>query len=253
MKKLNTPVVMLCVLAFSGCATTRTLSVSKVNTSPAKFEQGVAVLASQKKHGVVVRLLTPEFSRETNSLPAFYVAFLNGGETPIDFSTANVIAESGSAPVKVFTYEQLAKRVKSEANRMAIAMAMSSASQSMAAAAPQTAYSSGTVQTYGRGAPSYGNYSGTTTTYNPAATAAAQAQINANSMAAMSAITASRDAQLAGMGDVLRRNTVAPGEIVGGIVKLDAVDIKPKSLLALVVKVSDEEHVFAFDVDRREP
>jgi len=103
----------------------------------------VPVLKSVQHNTVIVRLLTPEFSKETNSLPTFYVAVANGGEAPLDLSTANIVATSGSAAVQVYTFEDLQKRIRHDAALMAFALAMNGASQSMAAAAPQQSYTSG--------------------------------------------------------------------------------------------------------------
>jgi hypothetical protein len=239
------------MLVCGGCVSTRTISVSPASPVRPMFEKGIPALGSQKTNFVCVWLLSSEFTKDTGGLPAFQIGVVNGGDATFDFSTANVTAMSGSTPVPVLTYEQIAKRIKKDANRLAMATAMAGASQSIAASAPQTTYSSGTYGTrgaYGKPA-TYGTYSGVSTTYNPAATAAAQAQINANTSSQMSAITANRDALLSGMGDILRLNTVRPGASAGGIIKLDASRIEPGPL-KLIATVNGEVHEFIFEVGK---
>lgn len=244
------PLVLLLASSalISGCVSQRSLSVS--DDSRAAYEQGVAVLRSSKTNLVVVRLLSSEFSNETNAMPAFFVAVANGTDNAIDFSTANVTATSGGERVKVYSFEDVQKRIKREAALMAFAVAMNAAGQSMQASMPQTSYSSGSVNAYGTGGYARANYSGYATTYNPAATAAAQAQINANSQNQMAMIAAARNAQLNDTGALLRRNTVAPGNVAGGVVKLHAQDIRSGHPLVLTVTVGPEVHEFKFNVTR---
>lgn len=245
--------LFICILLFChiGCTSPRTISVSNLNKADATYEQGIAVLRSVKTHGVVIRLLSTGFSNETHNLPALFVGFANGSEHSIDFSTKNISCKSGSQTVKIYTFEELEKKIKHEAAMMALALALNSASQSMAASMPQHTYSSGTVSAYGSGGYAQGYYSGFSTTYNPAANAAAQAQINANTMNMMASVASSRDIQLNNLSSMLRRNTVNPGSFVSGIVKLHSEDITARQPLRLVVNVDAEEHEFIFDISKR--
>jgi len=217
----------------------------------ATYEQGVAILKSEKTHGVVLRILSTSFSNETRELPALLVGFANGSDHSIDFSTQNISCRSGDRVVKVYTFDELETKIKREAALLAFALAMNSASQSMAASMPQQTYSSGTVSAYGSGGYAHGSYSGYSTTYNPAASAAAQAQINANTMNMMTAVASSRNIQLNSLSSLLRRNTVSPGEFVSGVVKLHAEDIVAGQPLRLVVSLGSEQHEFIFDISKR--
>lgn len=249
MKSSIIPLAIAVVLV-TGCVSTKTVTVSSASPVRATYEQGTAVLKSQKTNGVVVRVLTGQFSKETHALPAFYVAVSNAGEKEIDFSTANVSALSGKNRVEVYTFEAMEKKIKREAAMMAFALAMNSASQSMAASMPQTTHSSGSVYATGTGGSARAVYSGTTTTYNPAAASAAQAQINAQTMNQMSMVASARDIQLNNLGSMLRRNTLAPGAFAGGVVKLHAEDIQSGEPLKLVVSVGGEPHEFVFDIGK---
>ena len=239
------------LLIFLGCASPRSITVSNLNAVDATYDQGIAVLKSIKTHGVVIRLLTSIFSNETRELPALLVGFFNGSDHAIDFSTQNISCISGSKTVKIYTFEELEKKIKSEAALLAFALAMNSASQSMAASMPQQTYSSGTVSAYGSGGYAHGSYSGYSSTYNPAASAAAQAQINANTMNMMTAVGSSRNIQLNNLSSMLRKNTVDPGEFVSGVVKLNATDIIAGEPLRLIVSLDSENHEFIFDVSKK--
>lgn len=65
---LSATIVLISALV-TGCQSTRTLSVADNNTVQAVYESGVPILKSVKRDTVIVRLLTPEFSKEVNALP----------------------------------------------------------------------------------------------------------------------------------------------------------------------------------------
>ena len=249
MKSSIIPLALAAVM-LTGCVSTKTIAVSSSSPVRATYEQGTAVLKSQKVSGVVVRVLTAQFTKETNALPAFYIVVSNGSEKETDFSAANVTAFSGKDRVGVYTFEEMEKKIKREAAMMAFALAMNSASQSMAASMPQTTQSSGSVYATGPGGSARAVYSGTTTTYNPAAASAAQAQINAQTMGQMSVVASARDIQLNNLGSMLRRNTLPPGAFVGGVVKLHAEDIRSGEPLKLVVALAGDSHEFVFDIGK---
>src|SRR5690606_9188771 len=117
-------------------------------------------------------------------------------------------------------------------------------------AMPQQTYSSGVATAYGSSGFARATYTGYSTTYNPAATATAQAQINANSMAMMSRLAGSRDAGLNSTEAILRRTTVAPGELGGGVVKLSPKKLKVGEPLNISINVDGGLHSFSFLLGR---
>lgn len=243
-------IMAMLLIGGTGCTSTRTLSFASSESQSPVYEQGVAVLQSQQTNGVVVRVLTPEFTSETNSLPALLIYVSNGTDKSFDFSANDIEVLSGKSRVKVYSYEEMQKRIKRESALLAFALAMNAAGQSMQASMPKTSYTSGSVNAYGAGGYSYANYSGYTTTYNPAAAASAQAQINANMMNQMSMVATTRSIQLNDTGSFLRRNTVMPGKMAGGVVKLHAQHIKKGKPLRLRVTAGGEAHEFALDVGK---
>lgn len=233
----------------SSCSSS--LSVSSLNITPPIYEQGDPVLVSRKSHEVLVRLVTRRFSSETADLPSFLVVLTNRGKSPIEFSTDNATAECGDKPVKVYTYEKLQKKIKTEAALLAMSAALSGASQSIAASMPQQTFHSGSAYAYGSGGNyARANYSGYATTYNPAASSMAVSQINANTASEIGGIAASRDLALQDTTNMLQRDTVFPGRAAGGVVKLKGDDLKRGKPLKLMVTVAGEQHDFHFDVGK---
>lgn len=241
--------VVTFTLLFSASSCTRTLAVA--STSPIKpvYQQGVPVLKSQKKHHVTAALLTDTFGAELWQLPAVYIGFANRSRSTLDFSTANVTATSGGKKVRVLTAQELERKINTQAALMALATSMNAASQTIAASAPQTTYSYGSASAYGSGGYAHGTYSGVSTTYNPAASAAAIAQINATTSNQLSSIAAARDGHLNDLSTMLRRNTVAPGQIADGVIKMWSQDIRSQKPLVLSVTIDGETHEFLFDVN----
>lgn len=249
-RKLLVTQAALIILLSAGCVSRSRLSVSESSPIRPRYSQGVATLLSEKKNSVVVRLLSPEFTIETHSLPSFYVGMVNGMDVAVDFSTENIKAFSGEKSVRVYTYDEIEKRIKREAAWTAFAVALNGASQSMAASMPQTTQTTGSVTSSGPGGYSTGTYTGTTTTYNPAATASANARIQANTRDQLESIASSASAQVNNAQAMLRRNTVGIYESTGGIVKLHAEDIKRGRPLRIIVQVGEESHEFLFTVEK---
>lgn len=241
-------VVVLAAIALCGCESTRSLEVAGDSSSQAIYENGVAILHSAKKYDVSVRVLTPSFGKQTAEYPALYVSVGNPTNATIDFSDSNISVHSGKSSVLVYSAEKYQKQIKKDAAIMAFALALNGASQAMAASAPTYSTTSGTVNTYGSRGYGTANYFGTTTTYNPAAAAAAQAQINANTAAGMASVAAARNAQLSGTAGMLSRNTVGAGGFAGGVVRLDASSISKGQPLEVTIFLPGESHSFRFDV-----
>ena len=237
---------ILILLIGSGCSTTKMIVVGENKNYDVSYENGVPILKSTKKHSVVVRLLTNNYGDDVDQLPAFLVGCLNRGNRVLTFSTGNVSCVSGSDEIAIYTYESLQKRIKREANFEALAVALGQASQAMAASMPKTSYGSGSASVYGTGGYAQANVVGTTTTYDPAATAAAQAQINATSMRQMEQIVSSKNIRIDNLDVLLRKNSIEPGQFVSGVVKLNTKRLRTGNPLNLMVTIDGEVHTFSF-------
>jgi hypothetical protein len=243
-----------------------------------------------------VGLLTPDLTDAPE--PAVYVSVFNRTAEPFLFGTENIkvsyyglppptreqkgaahikpgqgaprtklvqseIAEQQINYLKVYTYEDLRARAKRQAAALAFAAGMSASAASYSAAQPSRSYETGYVQGGGNVDGDrfgyHGNYSGQTTTYDPAAVASAQASINANLRSDIAQIGQYQTSEINALSSVLRKNTVQPGEVVGGIIKFEKPTYADKQEeLTVYISVPPDEHVFVFQyyskkIEAKEP
>lgn len=240
-------IVSLLIAAIIGFSCTKTIIPSPDQL--VEYEQGVAVIKSVDKNGVVVRLISNQFDSENP--PALYVMVANLSNEPFLFSTQNISAEVKGEKVKVYTYEDLKRQIEIERTLNEIAIGLDSASQSFMAAQPRYSYTYGNINTFGYG--SYGGsastyYSGSTWSYDPARVAKAQSAINANATNQMAAAAANARIQTNNLKVILRENTIKPGEYCAGVIKLDPSSISYGSQLTLRIDTPQDNHLFYFDI-----
>jgi len=244
--------LLLCALAaalaLTGCATTRTLTFSSSNPVAPTDEHGVPCLHSGGANPVTLWLLTPRFRTDPDDLtpPAFRLLVKNGGAQPFAFSPANLAASSGGASVHVYTAAEFAGEINVQAvalhrlsdQNVAEAMEKLDAYESMAAIMPAG-------QTAGLNGPMY-DFS---TVPHPD-TEAEKAQVAATEKSRRDEIEIWRQSLLDGAQMMLGEHTVPPGEMAGGVVRLDPRAVGAGRTLRLVVTSGGEVHEFVFDVGR---
>ncbi len=224
------------VIAFfvSGCATAR-LDLPEAMKDSVRYESGCPVLISEKTNAVLLSFSTIPFNRQQNA--AVFIQVKNNSSEPFNISPRNVGATLDGKTLKVYTYEELKKKIETDAAWQAFAVALNGMSASIRAAQPRTSSTFGTT--------SYGTYSGFSTTFEPAATAQAQAVIDANTNQQITAIEAGRNAKLSGLQSLLRLTTVQPDQVKGGVVQIEppVASSKPKTL-RITVSTPADEHAF---------
>ena len=122
--------VKACVLAafglavLSGCATTRTLSVSAENKAAPVYVQGRPWLQSAKRNSVALWLLTPTYKTRLSELlpPAFLVVVRNGGDQVIGLSRGDITATVAGRPVHVLTSEEYQGEINRQATQTSAAI-----------------------------------------------------------------------------------------------------------------------------------
>ena len=202
-------------------------------------------------------IVLPQGQNEKGRLE-FIVMVHNFSKQPFNFGTENIRAEDQKKKaIKIFTREKLESEARAEAAWMAFAVALNSAGQSFQAAQPtQTFYSGGysgaaNYNVYGKNNGYLGNIAGTqsgstfgvATTYNPAATAAANAQIQGNMVQQMGLIQNAKANNLAAVRQILATTTVYPaGEYSGRLV------INKAKEVSFAIEVGGESHTAVFDV-----
>jgi hypothetical protein len=229
-----------------GCTTTRTLTVSGLNPIAPTYEHGVPCLQSARTNTVTLWLLSPEYRADIRELapPAFRVLVRNGGDRVFEFSPDCITASWGGTAVHVFTAGEYSREIDRQAEILVhmvdigAAGAKEKADQFEAyAATPGTVVSQGKVL-----------YDFSTVEHGSASDA--KAQIDAATVSRRAEIETWRknlrnEAQM-----MLGRQTVAPGAMAGGIVKLEPSRIQRGRPLRLVVAAGGETHEFFFDVGR---
>lgn len=236
----------------SACATTTITPRAGQNTF---FSGGAGGVASKgKQTGVIV---SPQWKNQKGRLE-FIVVVHNFSKQPFNFGAENIKAEDQkNKPVKIFTREKLEAEARAEAAWMAFAVGMNAASQSIQAAQPtQTFYSGGysgaaNYNVYGKNNGYLGNIAGTqsgstfgvATTYNPAATAAANAQIQANMVQQMGMIQSAKANNLAAVRQILATTTVFPMSEYADRLVIN----KPKEV-TFTIEAGGETHTCIFDV-----
>jgi hypothetical protein len=237
--------VVVVALALSGCATSYALKPEQGVAQNVTFDHGAAVVMSKKDHGAV--RVAPTNTSFAGRLSLGVVAF-NDGNKGENLGVENVqIFTASGTPVRVYSYEELAKQAKNAAMWQAIAVGLSASANAYAASQPATVNTTGSI--YGRGG--YTNFNSSTTVYNPANAALANSINQANTERSMAQISGTLESTLAGLGEsVLRTTTISPGEAFGGNVIAD----KPKfakgedQSLRVVVQFAGEQHEFKFAV-----
>jgi hypothetical protein len=219
------------VAALGGC---KTLSVSAASANQPVYEHGSPVLRSQKKNVVEVVMLTQQFADRTDLLPAFVVRVRNGGESALVFSSENITAYSGGSRVRVYTYGELAKRIKNEAEFEASMVSMR-----------QPIFSKGSAYVQAD--------EGQTTSTNPSRAERYTEQARSEVGDKIAQTASFWDNQLNRTGNMVAGSVVAPGGSVGGVVVFHAKDIRSGQPLRLLVAIGGEVHEFLFDVGLKLP
>lgn len=218
-------------LILQGCSSVR-FDVAEGDTGKATYVHGNPVVSSKDKTAAFVSFSPEAFS--TSQRGCLNVTLANTSKTPLNFGPENISVSCDGKALKTFSYEALKREIQQRAAAAAIAMGMAAGMQAASASMPATTTTYGSSYGYGNFSGtanpaygcspmrysgnynSFGSYSATSTTYNPAATASAQAAVNANSLQQMNMITANRNASLAELESMLRTTTIPPGAAYGG-------------------------------------
>ena len=234
----------LCAIAvgLAGCVTNEVVSYNPSSTQQPVIRDGVGALISTQPSSVVMirpagRGVAP------GQRPVYVVAVQNRSAKPVNLRVADiqvVQTKQGeyarALPVK--TFEQLVKEEQTRQVFAAIGVGLGAAANSYNAS--QAGRGSVTTHT------PYGTYHSTYT--SPAAQQIAMASANAQNSQNIAGFAYQAEANMASLeADVLKDNTVMPGEWIGGTVTFEAprkeyANGKAKSY-SIAVKVGDETHI----------
>jgi len=247
----------LALAGLQGCATYGSLTAVPTNGERSIYKDGRNTLTSVKLNTVAV---TPNSDRvKSGERGDFTIAVNNGTTADIVFSTDNVTAQSSAggstAPLKVYSYEELVAEEKKRQAWAAFAVALSGAASSINAANAGYSHTYGTYSgsaygSNGTSAYGYGTYS--STTYNYAAAQAAQDAANARTGAQMADLMEQGQANLHSLrSTILKKETIFPGNWHGGVVEVALPSISDTAQeIRLDVSVGGEPHEFIFTLKK---
>jgi hypothetical protein len=186
MKRWRTLAVALAPIVATASAVTLTPAPS--GKQIVSYTQGVPTLISSRSSITSVTVLP-----EANHHVVLFVAGRNQSSANTNFGTENISADANGKALRVFTYDELAKKIKSAAMWQGIAMAAAGGLRAGAATQPARTTYGGTFNGNGyQTGPYYGNFQGYSTTTDPAQQALAQSAINADARAQGAALKRNR-------------------------------------------------------------
>lgn len=247
----------LALAGLQGCATYGSLTAVPRDGERSVYKDGRNTLTSIKLNTVAV---TPNSDRvKSGDRGDFTVAVNNGSTADIVFSTEDISARSSAggqtAPLKVYSYDELVAEEKKRQAWAAFAIALAGAANTMSAATAgyshtYGSYSGSAYGSHGASAHSYGSFS--TTTYNAAAAQAALNDAQANTSANFARLAEQGQAHLQALRTtILKKETIFPGDWHGGVVEvaLPNVSDTPQEI-RLDVNVGGEPHEFIFTLNK---
>lgn len=202
-------------LALAGCVTTETAQFKPIGGQEAIVRDGNPALLSKKPHSIVlVRPAKREF--QIGSRPVYVVGVMNAGPSSVLLTTKNITVQQtrDGAPIadlKVMTYEELVNEEKTRQVVTAVLVGVAAGANAYSASRAGYYNSSGTIYTP-RGPASF-RVSG----YDPTAAAIAQTSASIENAAMINNAVETGQRNMAALEEqVLKDNTVMPGEWVGG-------------------------------------
>ncbi|MFC5068877.1 hypothetical protein [Flaviflagellibacter deserti] len=242
MKTGNTVIAAGVALALGGCVTTETVSYKASATQQNVIRDGVGALISSQPSSVVM-LRPAGRGVPAGQRPVYVLAVQNRTPKPVDLRVADIKViqtKQGqyARALNVKTYEQLVDEEKTRQVFAAIGVGLGAAGNSIQAA--NAGHGTATTHT------PHGTYH--TTYYSPAANQIAVANANAQNNRNIAAFANQAEANMAALeGNVLKDNTVMPGEWIGGTVTFEPprkeyADGKAKSY-SIGVKIGEDTHV----------
>lgn len=230
------------------------------------FRDGIPALISSKQSVVLVSPST--VVREGKDRLRLVVSVVNISTTTFDLNTTDFSATVDGRQLKILTYDEITREIKSKQAWAAFGMALAGGMQA-ASAQQQAGYArttgtynsntAGTVNAYGTRGSTYGNYNSNTSgtyegwAYNPAAGQAAAAAVNAQTSANIANLQANGQSALnEAARNILKQTTVFPQNSHGGQIVLAEFEVPEiGALLELTAKIQGEIHQFQFTQRRQ--
>lgn len=202
-----------CALALSACMQ-ETVRLQVKPSQQAVTRNGQPALVSEKKNSLV--MIRPAVSKiGGGERPVFVLGVHNLTKQPLGFKVGDIavtqVAGDSTLPMKVYSYEDLATEDRNA--QVLTALVVGAAIGANTALASQASYRTTTTTVHG---PS-GSYSYETSVYSPSRAAAAHNRAMRSNLRLINAAVKDGQANLAALErEVIRDNTLMPGEWYGG-------------------------------------
>jgi hypothetical protein len=236
-------IALACALACSACMQ-ETVRFHAGPSQQAIVRDGHPALISQKQNSLVmIRPALRQFPSGTR--PVFVVGIRNLTGAPLDFALRNVTvtqaAGADTVPMKVFSYEDLV--AEEQTRQVVAALLVGVAAGANTALASQAGYRTKTTTVH---SPT-GSYSYQTTTYSPSAAVAAQNRATRQNQRMIDTAIKEGDSNLAALErEVIKDNTLMPGEWYGGTLHVqapvDAADATGPKRYSIAMAVGPDRH-----------
>jgi hypothetical protein len=210
---------LLCVVLCSACAQ-ETIRFRAGPDQQAITRDGQPAVISQKQSTLV--MIRPAFRKFAGGeRPVFVVAVHNLSKAPIEFHARDIavmqVVGGHVAPMKVFSYEELVE--EEEGRQVMTALLVGAAAGANTLLASQAGTRTKTTTVHGPG----GSYSYRTTSYSPSAAVAAQNRAYRQNQRMVDAAIKDGNASLIALEqEVIKDNTLMPGEWYGGTLHVQA-------------------------------
>ena len=233
-------------LAVAGCTTSLSVSGIAGLNQKVQYQDGMPIVVSVKTHGVSVGPSSREITAADRT--EFVVAIQNRGSAPFDVGPDNITAWVEGArgdPLHVYSYDELLAEEKSRQMWQAVILGTAAASNSINARA------AGKSTTSGRFVSTFGSGTYSETTYDAGKAFAAQSLANAQNSANIANFKAQSAASLAALeNNIIKRQTIMPGQWHGGRVMIDTPEAPEDQALVMVIQfiVGGEQHELKFEM-----
>ncbi|MCL7943627.1 hypothetical protein [Marinobacter sp. ATCH36] len=241
---------IFCTALLTGCAS-QSIHTEFVAVEQAGFQSyyssGWIVQGHREGSDYLVELAVRDGKQPWETVNAIlYVE--NRSEDPVTVGINDITLHQDDRQVALKSYNELEQQYIGQAQSRRTAVALGALAQSLNASQPTTtsSYRSGTA--YGPGGAV--NYSGTSTTYSrdPAASAAAQAQIQSGAQSGIANIRSDLQQDLNSLEGYIQKTTVFPGQTFIGRFQseMTVFDQRPESFYRFAVEVGEESYEFTF-------
>lgn len=241
---------IFCTALLSGCASQSIHTEFVAADQPgfqSYYSSGWVVQSHQKGSDYFVELAVRDGKQPWETVNAIlYVE--NRSDEPVTVDIKDITLYQDDRQVALKSYDELEQQYIGQAQSRRTAVALGALAQTLSASQPATTSSYGSGTAYGSGGSV--NYYGTSTTYSrdPAASAAAQAQIQSSAQSGIANIRSELQQDLNSLEGYLQKTTVFPGQTFTGRFQseMTVFDQRPSSFYRFAVELGKESYDFTF-------